>query len=125
LLRNSFSYASRKDWAAVARDLKLVYTAASESAALDAFTEFSGKWEKRHPAIIKLWENTWAEFVPFLAFDTEIRSVICTTNSIESLNSRIRRAVNARGHFPTEQAALKCVYLAVMSIDPTGKGRKR
>jgi putative transposase len=125
LLRNSFSYASRKDWAAVARDLKLVYTAVSESAALDAFAEFSGKWEKRYPAIIKLWENTWAEFVPFLAFDTEIRSVICTTNSIESLNSRIRRAVNARGHFPTEQAALKCVYLAVMSIDPTGKGRKR
>jgi len=51
--------------------------------------------------------------------------VICTTNSIESLNSRIRRAVNACGHFPTEQAALKCVYLAIMSLDPTGKGRKR
>ena len=59
------------------------------------------------------------------SFDKEIRSVICTTNSIESLNSRIRRAVNARGHFPTEQAALKCVYLAIMSLDPTGKGRKR
>jgi putative transposase len=125
LLRNSFRYASKKDRAAVARDLKLVYTAVGESAALDAFAEFSGKWEKRYPAIIKLWENAWAEFVPFLAFDTEIRSVICTTNSIESLNSRIRRAVNARGHFPTEQAALKCVYMAVMSIDPTGKGRKR
>jgi transposase-like protein len=61
----------------------------------------------------------------FPAFDTESRGVICTTNSIESLNSRIRRAVNARGHFPTEQAALKCVYLAIMSLDPAGKGRKR
>jgi putative transposase len=125
LLRNSFRYASKKDWAGIARDLKLVYTAASESAALDAFIAFTENWGQRYPAIIKLWENAWAEFVPFLAFDTEIRSVICTTNSIESLNSRIRRAVHARGHFPTEQAALKCVYLAIMSLDPTGKGRKR
>jgi putative transposase len=125
LLRNSFRYASKKDWAAIAKDLKPVYTAASEAAALDAFVAFSEKWQQRYPAIIKLWDNAWAEFVPFLAFDKEIRSVICTTNSIESLNSRIRRAVNARGHFPTEQAALKCVYLAIMSLDPTGKGRQR
>lgn len=125
LLRNSFRYASKRDWAAIAKDLKLVYTAASESAALEAFAVFSQTWGPRYPAIIKLWENAWAEFVSFLAFDKEIRSVICTTNSIESLNSRIRRAVNARGHFPTEQAALKCIYLAIMSLDPTGKGRKR
>jgi putative transposase len=125
LLRNSFHYASRKDWAAIAKDLKPVYTAPSEQAALDRFAEFSDKWEKRYPAIIRLWTNAWAEFVPFLAFDTEIRTIICTTNAIESINARIRRAVNARGHFPTEQAALKCVYLAIMSLDPTGKGRKR
>ena len=125
LLRNSFRYAPKKDWAAIAKDLKPVYTAASESAALDAFAAFGDKWEQRYPAILKLWQNAWAEFVPFLAFDTEIRSVICTTNSIESLNSRIRRAVNARGHFPTEQAALKCIYLAIMSLDPTGNGRQR
>jgi transposase-like protein len=125
LLRNSFRYASKKDWAAIAKDLKLVYTAASESAALDAFVAFSETWGQRYPAIVQLWDNAWAEFVPFLAFDKEIRGVICTTNSIESLNSRIRRAVNARGHFPTEQAALKCVYLAIMSLDPTGKGRQR
>jgi hypothetical protein len=63
------------------------------------FADFSGKWEKRCPAIIRLWENAWAEFVPFLAFDREIRTVICTTNAIESINARLRRAVNARGHF--------------------------
>jgi putative transposase len=125
LLRNSFKYASKRDWAEVAKDLKPVYTAPSEAAALDAFAEFSGKWEKRYPAIIRLWENAWAEFTPFLQFDNEIRTVICTTNAIESINARLRRAVNARGHFPTEQAALKCLYLAVMSLDPTGKGRKR
>jgi transposase-like protein len=125
LLRNSFKYASKRDWAEVAKDLKPVYTAPSEAAALDAFAEFSGKWEKRYPAIIRLWENAWAEFTPFLQFDNEIRTIICTTNAIESINARLRRAVNARGHFPTEQAALKCLYLAVMSLDPTGNGRKR
>lgn len=125
LLRNSFRYASKKDWSAIAKGLKPVYTAPSEQAALDAFAEFAGTWEKRYPAIIRLWENAWAEFVPFLRFDTEIRTVVCTTNAIESINARIRRAVNARGHFPTEQAALKCVYLALMSLDPTGTGQKR
>jgi transposase-like protein len=125
LLRNSFRYASRKDWSQIAKDLKPVYTAPSEQAALDSFAEFSDKWEQRYPAIIRLWTNAWAELVPFLAFDTEIRTIICTTNAIESINARIRRAVNARGHFPTEQAALKCVYLAIMSLDPTGTGRKR
>jgi putative transposase len=125
LLRNSFKYASKKDWAAIARDLKPVYTAVSESAALDAFAEFSEKWEKKYPAIIRLWTSAWAEFVPFLQFDREIRTIICTTNAIESINARIRRAVNARGHFPTEAAALKCVYLAIMSLDPTGKGQQR
>jgi putative transposase len=125
LLRNSFKYASKRDWAEIAKDIKPVYTAASEAAALDAFADFSAKWEKRYPAIIRLWENAWAEFVPFLRFDREIRTVICTTNAIESINARLRRAVNARGHFPNEQAALKCLYLALMSLDPTGKGRTR
>ena len=73
LLRNSFRYASKKDWAAIAKDLRPVYTAPSESAALDAFAEFSGTWQARYPAIVKLWESAWAEFVPFLQFDREIR----------------------------------------------------
>ncbi|MFV2122941.1 transposase [Micromonospora sp. LOL_013] len=74
---------------------------------------------------MQLWENAWAEFVPFLAFDVEIRKVICSTNAIESVNIRIRKAVRARGHFPNEQAALKRVYMALMSLDPTGNGRRR
>ena len=64
-------------------------------------------------------------FVPFLSFDSEVRAVIYTTNAIESINARIRKAVKARGHFPTETAAFKCVYLAIMSLDPTGRGRQR
>jgi transposase-like protein len=72
-----------------------------------------------------LWTNAWAEFVPFLAFDVEIRAVISTTNAIESLNARFRRSVKARGHFPSEQAALKHLFLVVVSLDPTGRGRQR
>jgi putative transposase len=125
LLRNSFRYASKKHWAALAKDLKPIYTAPSESAALDAFVALTEAWGDRYPAIIKLWESAWPEFVPFLQFDKHIRAVVCTTNAIESINARIRRAVNARGHFPTETAALKCVYLAIMSLDPTGRGRQR
>ena len=125
LLRNSFRYASRKDWPAIARDLKPVYTAPTEQAALDRFADFSAAWEAKYPAIVRLWTNAWAEFVPFLAFDIEIRTVISTTNAIESLNARFRRSVKARGHFPSEQAALKHLYLVIVSLDPTGRGRQR
>jgi putative transposase len=125
LLRNSFRYASRKHWPAIAKDLKPIYTAPTEAAALERFGEFAGAWEGRYPAIVKLWENAWEEFTPFLRFDQEIRTIIYTTNSIESLNARFRRAVRARGHFPNEQAALKCLFLTVVSLDPTGTGRKR
>src|SRR6266487_2415939 len=75
LLRNSFKYASRKDWAAIARDLKPVYTAANEAEALERFAEFAAAWETKYPAIVRLWENAWAEFVPFQTFDREIRTV--------------------------------------------------
>ena len=87
--------------------------------------EFSGRWGRQYPAITRLWENAWSEFVPFLDYDVEIRKIICSTNAIESINARYRRAVRVRGHFPNEQAALKCVYMAIMSLDPTGTGRKR
>jgi transposase-like protein len=107
----------------MARDLKPVYTAPPESAAKERFAEFTQKWGQQYPAIIKMWDNAWSEFVPFLDYDVEIRRVICSTNAIESVNARYRRAVRARGHFPTEQAALKCLYLATLALDPTGKGK--
>jgi transposase-like protein len=125
LLRASFRYAARQDWDKIAKALKPVYTAATEDAATSRFLEFCEEWGGKYPAIVRLWENAWAEFVPFLQFDAEIRRIVCTTNAIESVNARIRRAVRARGHFPSENAALKCIYLAVMSLDPTGTGRKQ
>ena len=72
-----------------------------------------------------MWDNAWAEFIPFLDYDIEIRRVLCSTNAIESLNARSRRAIKAPGHFPSEQAAMKCLYLVTRSLDPTGRGRQR
>jgi putative transposase len=82
-------------------------------------------WGQRYPAIVRLWENSWAEFVPFLEYNVEVRRVICSTNAIESINARYRRAIKARGHFPNEASALKCLYLVTRSLDPTGGGRAR
>ncbi len=125
LLRNSFRYASRRYWDQMSKDLRPIYTAPSEAAAKERFVEFAGKWGAQYPAIVRLWENAWSEFAPFLDYDVEIRRIICSTNAVESINARYRRAIRARGHFPNEQAALKCLYLVTRSLDPTGKGRAR
>jgi putative transposase len=125
LVRNTFRLASRADWDAMARDLRPVYTAPSEAAAKERLDEFCETWATKYPAIRTLWDNAWAEFVPFLDYSAEIRRVIYSTNAIESLHARMRRATRARGHFPNEQAALKCLYLTVRSLDPTGKGQRR
>lgn len=110
---------------AIAKALRPIYTAVNAEAAAAALDAFEAQWGNRCPAAIRLWRNAWSEFIPFLDYDTEIRKVICSTNAIESLNARYRRAVRARGHFPTEQAALKCLYLVTRSLDPTGTGQKR
>ena len=120
LIRNTFRLASRKYWDQLKHDVKPVYTAINATAARVALDELSEKWGARYPAIIRLWNNAWEEFIPFLDYDVEIRRVICSTNAIESLNARYRRAIKARGHFPSEQAALKCLYLVTRSLDPTG-----
>jgi putative transposase len=72
-----------------------------------------------------MWRASWEDLAPFLAYDVEIRRVLCSTNAIESLNARYRRAVTAKGYFPTEQAALKTLYLVTRSLDPKGTGQAR
>jgi putative transposase len=125
LIRNTFRLASKKDWDALKRDVRPIYTAVNAGAARAALDQLAEAWGHKYGAIIRLWENAWPEFIPFLDYDLEIRAVLCSTNAIESLNARYRRAVRARGHFPTEQAALKCLYLVTRSLDPTGKGQVR
>lgn len=125
LIRNSFRLTSRKHADALKRDLKAMYEAPNAAAAEAALQELDDNWSAKYPALVRLWRNAWTEFVPFLDYDVEIRRMICSTNAIESLNARYRRAVRARGHFPTEQAALKCLYLVTRSLDPTGTGQAR
>jgi transposase-like protein len=125
LIRNTFRLAARTDWDRLARDLRPVYTAVNETDAAARLDEFHTIWGNRYPAIRKLWEAAWAEFVPFLDYPPEVRRVIYSTNAIESLNARFRRATRVRGHFPNEQAAMKCLYLVVRSLDPKGTGQER
>jgi len=125
LLRNTFRLASRRDWAPLAKDLQPIYTAVNETDAAKRLEEFHTIWGNRYPAIRTLWSNAWTEFVPFLDYPPDIRRVIYSTNAIESLNARFRRATRARGHFPNEQAAMKCLYMVVRSLDPTGTGQER
>jgi putative transposase len=125
LIRNTFRLAAKRDWDALKRDLKPVYTAVNADAARAGLDQLASTWGTRYAAVIRLWESAWEEFIPFLDYDVEIRRVICSTNAIESLNARYRRAIKARGHFPTEQAALKCLYLVTRSLDPTGTGQAR
>lgn len=125
LIRNTFRLTSRADSDAIKRDIKPIYTAPNAEAALVALDELEEKWGKKYRAMIRLWRNAWTEFVPFLDYDVEIRTMLCSTNAIESLNARYRRTVRARGHFPSEQAALKCLYLVTRGLDPTGTGRAR
>jgi transposase-like protein len=118
LVRNSLRYASKKHWQAITRQLRRIYTAATVQAAEQAFAEFSEQWTPLYPAMIKAWEQSWAEFVPFLEFPVELRKIVYTTNAIESLSARFRRAVRHRGHFPNEQAALKVLYLVANTRRP-------
>jgi putative transposase len=125
LIRNTFRYSSKRYWAEIARDLKPVYTAVNAAAAWTAFESFDEKWGARYPAISRLWRAAWDNFVPFLDLDIEIRHLLSSTNAIESLNARFRKVIDARGHFPNEQAAMKALYLAVRSLDPKGTGQRR
>lgn len=111
LVRNSLRYASKKYWAQIAKSLRGIYTAPTVEAAEARFGEFAEEWRPLYPAMIQSWENAWEEFVPFLEFPVELRRIVYTTNAIESLNARFRKAVRHRGHSPNEQAAMKVLYL--------------
>lgn len=126
LIRNSCKYVSQADRKAVCAGLKTVYTASTLDAAEAAWLAFDEEWGTKYPAVIGVWERAWEEFIPFLSHPAELRKIMYTTNAIESLNARFRHAVNRRGHFPTEQAAMKVLFLCIQRrqknrSNPTGK----
>jgi putative transposase len=117
LIRNSLSFVSWKDRKTVAAALKEIYRARNAEtgqAALDAFDE--GPWGRKYPVIAQSWRRNWAEVIPFYAFPDQVRRIIYTTNAIEAVNAKLRRAVRARGHFPTDDAALKLLFLVLNRV---------
>jgi putative transposase len=114
LLRHGLAFVSYKDRKAVAAALKEVYRAADAKAAEAALAAFeAGSWGRKYPAIGQSWRRAWGEVVPFYAFPDEVRRLLYTTNAIEALNSKLRRAIRARGHFPTDEAAMKLLFLVL------------
>jgi putative transposase len=114
LLRQSLAFVSHKDRKAVAAALRDIYRAVDATAGEAALAAFeAGPWGRKYPAIGQGWRRAWAEVVPFYAFPAEVRRLLYTTNAIEALNSKLRRAVRARGHFPTDEAAMKLLFLVL------------
>jgi transposase-like protein len=117
LIRNSLDYASWKDRKPLAAAIKPIYKAVSAEVALaelDAFEQ--GKWGKRFPTVVASWRRAWDKVIPFFAFPPEVRRVIYTTNAIESVNARLRKIIKTRGHFPSDDAASKLIWLALRNI---------
>jgi putative transposase len=118
LIRNSLKYVPRREFADVARDLKPIYTAIDADHAHEQLERFDEKWGQRFPVITQAWLESWEYVIPFLAFPPEVRRVIYTTNAIEALNRQLRKAVKTKGHFPSEDAARKLLYLAILNAVP-------
>ena len=117
LIRNSLDYASWKDRKALAAALRPIYAAANAEAALAALDAFEdGEWGQKFPTVVSAWRRAWDRVIPFFAFPPEIRRVIYTTNAIESVNSRLRKIIKTRGHFPSDDAASKLIWLALRNI---------
>jgi len=114
LLRHSLDFVSYKDRKPVAAALKEIYKALDAGAAMAALDAFEASdWGRKYPAIAQSWRRAWAEVIPFYGFAGEVRRIIYTTNSIEALNAKLRRAVRARGHFPSDDAATKLLFLVL------------
>ena len=117
LIRNSLDYASWKDRKLLAAALRPIYAAASAEAALAALDAFEdGEWGRKFPTVVAAWRRAWDQVIPFFTFPPEIRRVISTTNAIESVNARVRKIIKTRGHFPTDDAANKLIWLALRNI---------
>jgi putative transposase len=118
LIRRSLRYVPRREFDKVARDLKPIYTAVDADEAQKALERFDELWGERFPPITQAWLDSWEHVTPFLAFGPEVRRVIYTTNAIEALNRQLRKAVKTKGHFPSEDAARKLIYLAIQNAVP-------
>lgn len=117
LIRNSLDYASWRDRKALAAAVKPIYTAVSAEAAEGALEAFeSGEWGRRYPTVVAAWRRAWDRVIPFFAFPPDVRRIIYTTNAMESVNAQVRKIIKTRGHFPSDEAATKLIWLALRNI---------
>jgi putative transposase len=116
MVRGSLNYVNWKERKRVAQDLKAIYRAATVEEAERQLAEFAAQWDPRYPSISALWRRNWQGVIPFFQFPPEIRKIVYTTNAIESLNMSLRKAIKLRGAFPSEDAALKVMYLALRNL---------
>jgi putative transposase len=116
MVRNSLKYVSYKDRRAVAADLKTIYSSATEAGAEQALMQFAQTWDKQYPSISKSWLAHWAQITPFFAFPSDIRKAIYTTNAIESVNMTLRKVLRNHRNFPTDESAIKVIFLALQNI---------
>ena len=121
LIRASLRFVGYKERKRVAADMKRIYRAASVEAAELEFDAFTAAWGAKFPGMIQTWRNAWERFTPFLAFPPEIRTVIYTTNTIESINYQLRKITKTRGHFPTDESLLKLLYLGIRNLNTTNR----
>ena len=121
MIRNSLRFTSYKDRKQLVKDLRMIYTAATEEAAQSGLDTFAGIWDSRYPQISQSWRDAWEHVIPYFAFPPALRRAVYTTNQIESLNSVVRKAVRSRGHFPDDESARKLVYLAIRNHETTWK----
>src|SRR5436190_1564682 len=120
LLRQSLDFANWKQGKPLAAALRTIYTVPGADLALAALDAFErGEWGQRFPTIVAAWRRAWTRVIPFFAFPPEIRRVIYTTNALESVNARVRKIIKTRGHFPTDEAATKLIWLALRNITAT------
>ena len=124
-LRNSSKYVSYKDLKALMADLKAVYAAVDESAALDALDTFSEHWDKKYPKISQSWRDNWPNLSTYFKYPQEVRRLIYTTNTIEGFNRQLRKVTKAKSVFPTDDSLLKMLYLAMMDITKKWTGRRQ
>ena len=116
LVRASLNYVSWKERKAIAQELKAIYRAATAAEAEREQAEFAGRWQGKYPTIAALWQRHWERVIPFFAFPREIRKIVYTTNAVESLNMTLRKSLKTRAAFPSEEAALKVMYLALRNL---------
>lgn len=124
-LRNSSKYVSYKDIKALMADLKAVYAAVDESAALDALDAFAEKWDKKYPKIAQSWRENWPNLSTYFKYPQEVRRLIYTTNAIEGFNRQLRKVTKAKSVFPTDDSLLKMLYLAMTDITKKWTGRRQ